>query len=337
MCSFLRISTCAAFLAVTLAIAPNSVNINLETSIRIGSRENIHTVLGNLTRFLDKVKHALLPTHKVYIKRRAQETKSKKYFTNFLNDVVETILNFKYDETFWFFSCLYKEIKYYFKYKGSAFADIVKNPVLKKYLENTLKKWSETDADKIKRNIRNYVAIARNKNNTLNRIGDFINKFYDEKDEKKMQEIVNKLKNCSNEKDFANAVRYALHNLVIKHYDKLNYTIRTKISHEINRLSEYAIKRRSKGDADDLKSILKNIDRFGNNTQTTKEVTSAVNRISKDIDDNIIAIPDKGYVSDDIEIIKNKYHFTPKGNYNNSENKIVFRQDTENKIITTTS
>ncbi|XP_048002474.1 uncharacterized protein PFC0810c-like [Leguminivora glycinivorella] len=320
MFSILRISVFAAYFAVALAIAPNSVQINLETSIRIEPDENIHHVLENITSFIDKIKYAILPTDKVEIKRRSSEI-PKKYFTRFLYDVLIVISRLKNVMIEWFFKRLYEEIQYYFKFKGSAFAEIVKNPIVKRYLEDSLKTWSETEPYEIKTNIREYL-IAKNKNKIISKLGNYIDEFYDKKDVKKFKDTINKLKNCRQEKDFAKVIRDAIHNLIIKHYDSLNYITRTRITEKFDKWSEFAIKRRFKADNVGNSTVnAANIHNISNITQTKVTVHKYLHENTRTTADDVV---------NDIESIKNKYVIK-------NNNNTALREDNINNIVENTT
>lgn len=144
-------------------------------------------------------------------------------------------MKFDEDKLNQFFIILELEMKLHF-YKGSIFREIVYDSNLLAYFRKMLKEWADTDPRKMRAIIRKYMLIDRHKDTSLNRLGSFLNAYYKNEQDGKMREIVEKLRIIDNDDDLGRIIRDGVNDLVIQHYDKMNYTTRAKLGDEINKL-----------------------------------------------------------------------------------------------------
>lgn len=144
-------------------------------------------------------------------------------------------MKFDEDKLNQFFIILELEMKLHF-YKGSIFREIVYDSNLLAYFRKKLKEWADTDPRKMRAIIRKYMLIDRHKNTPLNRLGSFLNAYYKDEQDGKMREIMEKLRIIDNDDDLGRIIRDGVNDLVIQHYDKMNYTTRAKLADEINKV-----------------------------------------------------------------------------------------------------
>ncbi|KAJ0184288.1 hypothetical protein K1T71_000711 [Dendrolimus kikuchii] len=223
----------SSLIGLSLSCNPRSVSLAVETSLVFEPndvRKNT-SILNNIKTFIDNLQRAL--TNDDYQLRAKEENAN--ILTSFLYDLGKIVLN--YDENL--FNLLKESFTKFHSnnlHKRFEFIGMFPNIKLRSFFKNTFKEWSVMKTDSLKKEIKKFMDDDGETAVVL--FFKSLNRFFDEKDARKLYKILYKFKHA-NEENISDAFGNVITFMYLDKYLNSNQAAIAEFQRECDKFALY--------------------------------------------------------------------------------------------------